>query len=64
MIFKHLGPAVDISCGGIDNIYRHHDYNIAVIEAISGDTFAHYWLHGEHVLVDGKKCPKAGTTGC
>jgi len=59
MIFKHLGPAVDISCGGIDNIYRHHDYNIAVIEAISGDTFAHYWLHGEHVLVDGKKMSKS-----
>lgn len=59
MIFKTLGPKVDISCGGIDNIYRHHDYNIAVIEAVSGETFAHYWLHGEHVLADGKKMSKS-----
>ncbi|MDY0040885.1 MAG: class I tRNA ligase family protein [Desulforhabdus sp.] len=59
MITKHLGYQIDIACGGIDNIYRHHDYNIAVIEAVSGKEFSRYWLHGEHLLVDGKKMSKS-----
>ncbi|MCF8078189.1 MAG: class I tRNA ligase family protein [Desulfobacterales bacterium] len=59
MITKHLGYRIDISCGGIDNLYRHHDYNIAVIEGVSGKKFANYWLHGEHVLVDGLKMSKS-----
>ncbi len=59
MITKHLGYEIDIACGGIDNLYRHHDYNIAVIESISGRPFATYWLHGEHVLVDGTKMSKS-----
>ncbi|MFP4667790.1 MAG: class I tRNA ligase family protein, partial [Desulfobacterales bacterium] len=58
MITKHLGWELDICCGGIDNIYRHHDYNIAVIEAISGKELAHFWLHGGHVRVGGKKMSK------
>ena len=32
MITKHLGDQIDIACGGVDNLYRHHDYTIAVIE--------------------------------
>jgi cysteinyl-tRNA synthetase len=59
MITKNLGFEIDIACGGIDNLYRHHDYNIAVIEAVSGTTFANYWLHGEHVLLAGKKMSKS-----
>jgi cysteinyl-tRNA synthetase len=59
MITKHLGYQIDISCGGVDNLYRHHDYNIAVIEGVSGKTFARYWLHGEHVLADGVKMSKS-----
>ena len=59
MVTKHLGYTIDISCGGIDNLYRHHDYNIAVIEAASGEEFARYWIHGEHLLVDGKKMSKS-----
>ncbi|MFW5906014.1 MAG: class I tRNA ligase family protein, partial [Desulfobia sp.] len=59
MISKHMGFQVDICCGGVDNLYRHHDYNIAVIEAASGYEFCHYWLHGEHVLLDGKKISKS-----
>jgi cysteinyl-tRNA synthetase len=59
MVTKHLGYTIDISCGGVDNLYRHHDYNIAVIEAASGDEFAHYWIHGEHLLVNGKKMSKS-----
>jgi len=59
MITKHLGFQIDIVCGGIDNLYRHHDYTIAIIEAVSGTTFANFWLHGEHVLLDGKKISKS-----
>lgn len=59
MITKHLGYQVDIACGGIDNIYRHHDYNIAVIEGASGKDYARYWLHGEHLFVDGQKMSKS-----
>jgi cysteinyl-tRNA synthetase len=58
-ISRHLGYEIDISCGGVDNLYRHHDYNIAVMEAVSGALFARYWLHGEHVLVDGSKMSKS-----
>lgn len=59
MVTRHLGFAIDLCCGGIDNLYRHHDYNIAVIEAASGETFAPYWVHGEHLLVGGKKMSKS-----
>jgi cysteinyl-tRNA synthetase len=58
-IMKELGPIIDVSCGGIDNLYRHHDYTIAIIEAISGQNLARYWLHGEHLLINGKKMSKS-----
>jgi len=59
MITKHMGYQADICCGGVDNLYRHHDYNIAVIEGVSEQEFCHFWLHGEHVLLDGKKMSKS-----
>jgi len=59
MISKHLGYAVDICCGGVDNLYRHHDYNIAVLESVSGRELCHYWLHGELLLVNGSKMSKS-----
>lgn len=59
MIASYLGFQIDISCGGVDNLYRHHDYTLAIIEAITGRQFARYWLHGEHVLVDGSKMSKS-----
>ncbi len=59
MVTKHLGFAIDMACGGIDNLVRHHDYTIAVAEAVSGRMFARYWLHGAHLFVDGKKMSKS-----
>ncbi|MBN1797389.1 MAG: class I tRNA ligase family protein [Spirochaetales bacterium] len=59
MIYKELGTEADFCCGGIDNLYRHHDYNRAVMESVSGKEFAHYWLHGEHVLYNAKKMAKS-----
>lgn len=59
MVVKHLGTTIDINCGGIDNIYRHHDYNIAIMEAYSGETYANYYLHGEHLVVNGRSMSKS-----
>jgi cysteinyl-tRNA synthetase len=54
MVTQCIGFEIDIACGGIDNLVRHHDYTIAIIEAVSNKQFGHYWLHGEHLFVDGK----------
>ncbi len=59
MIVQTLGEQIDINCGGIDNIYRHHDYNIALMEAYSGKPFANYFLHGAHLIVDGRAMSKS-----
>jgi cysteinyl-tRNA synthetase len=59
MVTKHLGFTIDVACGGIDNLVRHHDYTIAVAEGVSGEGFARYWLHGAHLFVDGKKMSKS-----
>lgn len=58
-ITKYLDFPVDIACGGIDNLARHHDYTIAIVEGVSGEEFAHYWFHGQHLFVDGKKMSKS-----
>jgi cysteinyl-tRNA synthetase len=54
-----LGGEIDINCGGIDNKVRHHDYNIAIIESITGSNFANYYLHGEHLIVEGRPMSKS-----
>ena len=59
MLCDTLGPTVDIWCGGEDNLVRHHDYNIAVMESITGKKLSSYWLHGAHLLVEGKKMSKS-----
>jgi cysteinyl-tRNA synthetase len=59
MVTKHLGFSIDVACGGIDNLVRHHDYTIAVAEAVSDKPLANYWLHGGHLYVDGKKMSKS-----
>jgi cysteinyl-tRNA synthetase len=59
MIKKHLGFEIDIHTGGIDNLYRHHDYTLAIMEGASGKQFCHWWLHGGHLLVKGKKMSKS-----
>lgn len=59
MCVQQAGYEIDIHCGGIDNLYRHHDYNRAVIEGVTGTEFCHYWLHGEHVIVEGSKMSKS-----
>ncbi len=59
MVAKYLGSTIDVACGGIDNLARHHDYTIAVVEGASGKEFARYWTHGQHLFVDGEKMSKS-----
>lgn len=56
---KHFGPEIDIHMGGIDNIFPHHENEIAQSEAFSGKKFARYWMHAGHLLVDNKKMSKS-----
>ncbi len=59
VIVQHMGGQIDINCGGIDNIYRHHDYNIAIVESYTGAVFANYYMHGAHLIVNGKPMSKS-----
>jgi len=43
----------------LDNLYRHHDYTLAIMESFSGETFCPYWLHGALVRVNGRKMSKS-----
>lgn len=54
-----LGPTLDIHTGGIDHIPVHHTNEIAEAEAATGKPFAHYWLHNNHLKVDGTKISKS-----
>ena len=58
MSIKYLGETFDIHCGGIDNMFPHHENEIAQSEAVNGKTFVHYWMHNEHLQVEGKKMSK------
>jgi cysteinyl-tRNA synthetase len=55
-----LGNKIDIHAGGIDLIFPHHENEIAQSEAKTGESpFVKYWVHGAHMLVDGKKMSKS-----
>ena len=59
MSAKYLGTTFDIHCGGVDNIFPHHENEIAQSEAANGVSLAHYWLHCHHLVVDGEKMSKS-----
>jgi cysteinyl-tRNA synthetase len=59
MSMKYLGDSFDIHCGGVDNIFPHHENEIAQSQCCSGETFVKYWLHCAHLVVDGKKMSKS-----
>jgi cysteinyl-tRNA synthetase len=58
MSMKYLGETFDIHCGGVDNMFPHHENEIAQSEAATGKKFVNYWLHNEHLLVEGKRMAK------
>lgn len=59
MSTRYLGNTIDIHTGGIDNIFPHHQNEIAQSEAATGQKFVRYWMHCEHLLVDNKKMSKS-----
>jgi cysteinyl-tRNA synthetase len=59
MAMKYLGETLDIHAGGIDLAFPHHENEIAQSEAATGKPFARYWLHAEHLLVEGEKMSKS-----
>ena len=54
-----LGEQLDIHCGGVDNIFPHHEAEIAQTEGCTGKQFVRYWLHCAHLLVEGQKMAKS-----
>ena len=59
MSMKYLGKTLDIHAGGVDLIFPHHENEIAQSEAATGKKFSKFWIHGEHLLVDGEKMSKS-----
>ena len=59
MSMKYLGETFDIHTGGIDNMFPHHENEIAQSEAATGKRFVKCWMHCRHLLVDGKKMSKS-----
>ncbi|KKU19632.1 MAG: cysteine--tRNA ligase [Candidatus Colwellbacteria bacterium GWA2_46_10] len=59
MSMRYLGKSFDIHTGGVDNIFPHHENEIAQSEAATGKKFVNYWLHGEHLLVGGERMAKS-----
>ncbi len=58
MSMQYLGKTFDIHCGGVDNMFPHHENEIAQSEAATDKPFVHYWMHNEHLQVEGKKMAK------
>jgi cysteinyl-tRNA synthetase len=59
MISRYFDETLSLYCGGIDNLFRHHDYTRAILESIRPYPMARFWLHCHHLHVDGKKMSKS-----
>ena len=59
MSAAYLGETFDIHCGGVDNLFPHHENEIAQSESATGKPFVKTWLHSEHLIVDGQKMSKS-----
>ena len=59
MSMKYLGEHFDVHTGAVDNIFPHHENEIAQSEAATGQPFVDVWLHAEHLIVDGEKMSKS-----
>jgi len=64
MIFKHFNETLSIYCGGFDNLFRHHDYTRAILESVWTYPMARYWLHCQHLYVNGQKMSKSKGNMC
>jgi len=59
MSMKYLGRHFDIHTGGVDNMFPHHENEIAQSEGATGEKFVNYWMHCEYLIVDGRKMSKS-----
>ena len=59
MSMEYLGETFDIHTGGVDNIFPHHENEIAQSESATGERFVRHWLHAEHLIVEGEKMSKS-----
>ncbi len=59
MAMKYLGETLDIHTGGVDLTFPHHENEIAQSESLTGKPFVRYWLHSEHLSIDGQKMSKS-----
>jgi cysteinyl-tRNA synthetase len=59
MSMKYLGESFDLHTGGVDNIFPHHENEIAQSEAATGRPFVRFWMHAAHLMVDGEKMAKS-----
>jgi len=59
MSMKYLGSTFDIHTGGVDNMFPHHENEIAQSECATGRPFVKYWLHCAHLVVEGRKMAKS-----
>ncbi len=58
MSMSLLGSSFDIHCGGVDNVFPHHENEIAQSEGATGEAFARFWLHAEHLIIGEEKMAK------
>ncbi len=59
MSMAYLGETFDIHTGGVDNVFPHHENEIAQSRGATGEPPARYWLHAEHLVVEGQKMAKS-----
>jgi cysteinyl-tRNA synthetase len=59
MSTRYLGPHFDMHTGGVDNIFPHHEDEIAQSEGFTGEQYVNYWVHAQHLLADGQKMAKS-----
>jgi cysteinyl-tRNA synthetase len=59
MAMELMGPELDIHCGGVDNIFPHHEAELAQSECVTGKKFVRYWMHCAHLMVNGQKMSKS-----
>ena len=59
MSMKYLGNQIDIHGGAIELVFPHHENEVAQSEALSGEKFVRYWVHGGIVMVGGQKMSKS-----
>ena len=59
MSMKYLGIEFDIHTGGVDNLFPHHENEIAQSACANNNRFVKYWLHSAHLMVDGEKMAKS-----